>query len=212
MLAGTCVFGKQSLEVFRCDLRDISKNDISNRQGLFQSYARCIAEFLNEGSLVHLRILSSPTCVGLRYGYSFLSPRGFSWSPFQKNRFHPKVSPFHSFRKYMDLRICLKPFATLPQTFIPIKRFFSKTTSPQSEKKNSGGILTSLSIGYPFRVYLRADSPWVDGRCPGNLRFTVEGIFTPLSATHANILTSLRSIAPHRYDFSAQGTLSYHPI
>ena len=27
------------------------------------------AEFLNEGSIERLRILSSPTCVGLRYGY-----------------------------------------------------------------------------------------------------------------------------------------------
>jgi hypothetical protein len=27
------------------------------------------AEFLNEGSHSHLRIFSSPTCVGLRYGY-----------------------------------------------------------------------------------------------------------------------------------------------
>ena len=27
------------------------------------------AEFLNQNSLKHLRILSSPTCVGLRYGY-----------------------------------------------------------------------------------------------------------------------------------------------
>ncbi len=28
-----------------------------------------IAEFLNAGSLARLRILSSPTCVGLRYGH-----------------------------------------------------------------------------------------------------------------------------------------------
>ena len=28
-----------------------------------------VAEFLNEGSHSHLRIFSSPTCVGLRYGY-----------------------------------------------------------------------------------------------------------------------------------------------
>ena len=27
------------------------------------------AEFLNKGSPVSLRILSSPTCVGFRYGY-----------------------------------------------------------------------------------------------------------------------------------------------
>ena len=31
---------------------------------------RChFAEFLNQGSLTRLRILSSPTCVGLRYGH-----------------------------------------------------------------------------------------------------------------------------------------------
>src|SRR5437870_13840466 len=28
-----------------------------------------VAEFLNEGSHLRLRIFSSPTCVGLRYGY-----------------------------------------------------------------------------------------------------------------------------------------------
>ena len=37
-----------------------------------------IAEFLNVGSLARLRILSSPTCVGLRYGRYF-SCSGFSW-------------------------------------------------------------------------------------------------------------------------------------
>ena len=37
------------------------------------------AEFLNEGSLERLRILSSSTCVGLRYGHPIDSLRGFSW-------------------------------------------------------------------------------------------------------------------------------------
>ncbi len=36
------------------------------------------AEFLNEGSLERLRILSSSTCVGLRYGHPINSLRGFS--------------------------------------------------------------------------------------------------------------------------------------
>ena len=40
----------------------------SGRQSLFQSYGRFFAEFLNEGSLVRLRLLALPTCVGLRYG------------------------------------------------------------------------------------------------------------------------------------------------
>src|SRR5919112_1084888 len=36
------------------------------------------AEFLDHVSLVHLRLLASPTCVGLRYGHSRTSPTGFS--------------------------------------------------------------------------------------------------------------------------------------
>ena len=41
---------------------------------------RCnFAEFLPEGSLTRLWILSSPTCVGLRYGHLTDSLRGFSW-------------------------------------------------------------------------------------------------------------------------------------
>ena len=37
------------------------------------------AEFLNHDSLKRLRILSSPTCVGLEYGQSQTSTRNFSW-------------------------------------------------------------------------------------------------------------------------------------
>jgi hypothetical protein len=37
-------------------------------QSLFRSYGRCIAEFLDEDSLVHLGLLALSTCVGLRYG------------------------------------------------------------------------------------------------------------------------------------------------
>ena len=39
------------------------------------------AEFLNGGSLERLRILSSPTCVGLRYGHPECSLEDFlgSW-------------------------------------------------------------------------------------------------------------------------------------
>ncbi|EDK24338.1 hypothetical protein RUMTOR_01386 [[Ruminococcus] torques ATCC 27756] len=38
------------------------------------------AEFLNNASPVGLRILSSSTCVGLRYGYP-VNNSGFSWQP-----------------------------------------------------------------------------------------------------------------------------------
>ena len=58
-LAETYVFGKQSLGPILCGL--LSKAPLLPKlRGHF-------AEFLNNSSLAGLRILSSPTCVGLRY-------------------------------------------------------------------------------------------------------------------------------------------------
>ena len=57
-LAGTCVFGKQSLEVFRCGPR-------KRGQALSRSYGRFFAEFLKDLSLVRLGLLDLTTCVGL---------------------------------------------------------------------------------------------------------------------------------------------------
>ena len=47
-------------------------------QALSLSYGRFFAEFLNEESLVPLRLLASPTSVGLRYGFVVSNLRGFS--------------------------------------------------------------------------------------------------------------------------------------
>ncbi len=55
--AETCVFGKQSLGLFRCDPACAGRS-------ISLSYGRFFAEFLNEGSLVHLRLLAQSTCVG----------------------------------------------------------------------------------------------------------------------------------------------------
>ena len=56
---------------------------------------RCnFAEFLNQGCLKRLRILSSPTCVGLRYGHQNNSLRGFSWKR-GINQFMPEWAPHH---------------------------------------------------------------------------------------------------------------------
>ena len=58
--AQTCVFGKQSVEPFRCDpLAGAS---------LLPKLRDLFAEFLNEGSPVRLRVLHASTCVGLGYG------------------------------------------------------------------------------------------------------------------------------------------------
>ena len=58
--AQTCVFAKQSLEPIHCDQLSLAL--------LLPKLRSHFAEFLNKGYLAHLRILSSSTCVGLRYG------------------------------------------------------------------------------------------------------------------------------------------------
>ena len=55
-----CVFGKQSLGPFHCDLIP--------QAPLIPKLRGQLAEFLDNPSPVGLRILSSSTCVGLRYG------------------------------------------------------------------------------------------------------------------------------------------------
>src|SRR5688572_32236305 len=48
-----------------------------NRAPLLPKLRGQFAEFLNEGSHSRLRIFSSRTCVGLRYGYPLLSLEAF---------------------------------------------------------------------------------------------------------------------------------------
>ena len=60
MFAETCVFGKQSPGPILCGLLAQAL--------LLPKLRRQLAEFLDRASLVHLRMLSSSTCVGLRYG------------------------------------------------------------------------------------------------------------------------------------------------
>ena len=59
--AETCVFGKQLPGPFHCGL--------PKQAPLLPKLRGYFAEFLNNSSLAHLRILSSSTCVGLRYGH-----------------------------------------------------------------------------------------------------------------------------------------------
>ena len=58
--AETCVFAKQLLGPLHCDQLALAP--------LLPKLRGHFAEFLNKGSPVRLRILSSPTCVGFRYG------------------------------------------------------------------------------------------------------------------------------------------------
>ena len=61
--AETCVFGKQSPGRLYCGS--------ITRPPLIPKLRGYFAEFLNHGSLAHLRILSLTTCVGSGYGYLY---------------------------------------------------------------------------------------------------------------------------------------------
>jgi hypothetical protein len=78
VLAATCVFAKQSLEPILCGLLLLSAawTDHIPEAPLLPKLRGHFAEFLFHGSLEHLRLLASPTCVGLRYGHTVHSPTG----------------------------------------------------------------------------------------------------------------------------------------
>jgi hypothetical protein len=72
VLAATCVFAKQSLGPILCGRFQLEGEKPSHLPPapLLPKLRGHVAEFLLHGSLEHLRLLASPTCVGLRYGQS----------------------------------------------------------------------------------------------------------------------------------------------
>ena len=75
-LARTCVFAKQSLGPILCGLPSQPEQVWQQREAsLLPKLRDHYAEFLDHVSLVHLRLLASPTCVGLRYGHQLNSPQ-----------------------------------------------------------------------------------------------------------------------------------------
>ena len=72
VLAATCVFAKQSLGPILCGRFQLEPARSSHLPPapLLPKLRGHVAEFLLHGSLEHLRLLASPTCVGLRYGRS----------------------------------------------------------------------------------------------------------------------------------------------
>ena len=76
--AEPCVFSKQSPEPLYCNFTTLTGQAGSRSEApLLPKLRGQFAEFLNEGSHLRLRIFSSPTCVGLRYGYPLHSLEAF---------------------------------------------------------------------------------------------------------------------------------------
>ena len=165
------------------------------------------AEFLDNASSVGLRILSSSTCVGLRYGYS-MNHSGFS-------RQGANRLPYYTFGPRHALAFNM---ADLPA--MPLLRLHGDLPSPapdHSLRPHSSVIeqcwnLNQLSIGYASRPGLRPRltqgrsalpwKPWIFGRKDSHLAL----------ATHSGILSSIMSTPPCRWRFVLYSMLPYQCI
>ena len=163
------------------------------------------AEFLNDASSVGLRILSSSTCVGLRYGYS-IHYSGFSRQPESGTSLLVNSLRITSLAYAADLPTA--HLLSLHRSFL--SRFTLSFCVPTVlisilQCRN----LHLLSIGYALRPRLRSRltqgrsalpwKPWIFGRKDSHL---------PL-ATHSGILSSIPSTAPYRYSFNEYSMLLY---
>ena len=133
------------------------------------------AEFLNNASPVGLRILSSSTCVGLRYGYLTIYS-GFSWQPAHK-------LPY-SFSVHITSSHCTPD---LPGVLLPrLRRAFRSRLAlsacvPTVLSYDSTGISTCCPSATSPDLALGPDLPRADQLYPGNLRYSAGRIPTFLS-------------------------------
>ena len=133
------------------------------------------AEFLNNASPVGLRILSSSTCVGLRYGY-VCRYSGFSWHM-------AHVLPY-----FFSVHITLLDYvADLPTTLL-LRLYQGSHTWPTLSTcvptvlfTHSTGISTCCPSTTHFCLALGPDLPRADQLYPGNLRYSAGRILTFLS-------------------------------
>ena len=133
------------------------------------------AEFLNNASPAGLRILSSSTCVGLRYGYH-MNNSGFSWQP------------AHLLRYFTSLRITSSDCrADLPTRLLPRLHRFSLSRLrlsfcvPTVLSYDSTGISTCCPSATSFDLALGPDFPRADQLYPGNLGYSAWRIPTSIS-------------------------------
>ena len=154
--AATCVFTKQSLGPILCGLRRLPTAWVGHlpKAPLLPKLRGHFAEFLLHGSLEHLRLLASPTCVGLRYGRSKHScPRLFSAAslenPWQdKSCARRPVSPLAPSFPGTRLRRCIGTTKT--------RRFFCFRVPPDSQTYSARhGNLDPFPIAYASRPRLR---------------------------------------------------------
>ena len=133
------------------------------------------AEFLNNASPAGLRILSSSTCVGLRYGYR-INNSGFSWQPARLLRYLSslRVTPLLYTADLPTVQLlCLHRFSH--------SRLRLSFCVPTVLLYDSTGISTCYPSATSFDLALGPDFPRADQLYPGNLGYSAWRILTSIS-------------------------------
>ena len=135
----------------------------------------CFAEFLNNASSVGLRILSSPTCVGLRYGYT-ANDSGFS-------RYMAHMLPYFRSVRFTSLAYVRDlPLTRLLRLHAALHSApMLSTYVPTVLSLCSAGISTCCPSATARALALGPDLPRADQLYPGNLRYSAVRILTLLS-------------------------------
>ena len=133
------------------------------------------AEFLNNASPAGLRILSSSTCVGLRYGYGN-NNSGFSWQlahtlPYSLFGTHHVFGLLRGFANVTPTSLApVFPFPVVLSYCVPTVLYYRST-----------GISTCCPSTTSFDLALGPDLPRADQLYSGNLRYSAGRILTFLS-------------------------------
>ena len=137
------------------------------------------AEFLDNSSPVGLRILSSPTCVGLRYGRLRISLAAFLASVKRA----ASLLVFGPHRLPALQGVLHYPAASSLARALPSTRSAAPPVS-LLRTNDSAAVQEFPPVFHRLRRYVLAlgpDLPWVDEPSPGNLRFSAAWFLTRLS-------------------------------
>ena len=142
---------------------------------LFPKLRGHFAEFLNNASPAGLRILSSSTCVGLRYGYG-MNDSGFSRYMACMLRYSGslRVTPPGCVTVFP-----FTPLLRLHRSFL--SRPMLSTYVPTVLSYHSAGISTCCPSATFFNLALGPDLPRADQLYPGNLGYSAKRIPTSFS-------------------------------
>ena len=174
-MAHTCVFAKQSLGPIHCGPAErAARGCTPSGASLLPKLRDHYAEFLDHVSLVHLRLLASPTCVGLRYGHSQPSPPSFSRVSTPGNSGSGEPSPSHSALGVAPYGVGRPSAWPLPlRSTVPLG-FTAARTGRESSPAGHRLRLWGLALG--------PASPGADCHGAGTLGLPVRGVLTRVCA------------------------------